>query len=159
MSVLIVLLIGAILLPLISLSQKRHFTIAEATCCQPVKLVLGGFLGLSSFCDLVAAWKKSQVLDYFEKLHDNHGSTFEMKILPQLRLPVIFTISPPNIDALLASQFMDFGLGVHRQGPFDPFSGKGIFTSDGAEWSYTRRLLRPQFLKARASLSLLNSKG
>lgn len=45
---------------------------------------------------------------------------------------------------MLATQFSDFGLGLRRQA-FGPFLGDGIFTLDGAGWSHSRAMLRPQF--------------
>lgn len=64
---------------------------------------------------------------------------------------LLFTIDPENIQALLAKQFEDFELGPVRRANFFPFLGNGIFTQDGAQWSHSRSMLRPQF--ARNSIS------
>jgi hypothetical protein len=55
------------------------------------------------------------------------------------------TIDPELVKAVLATNFKDFGLG-DRHRPFGPLLGRGIFTSDGAQWEHSRvgpiRLLR-----------------
>ena len=56
----------------------------------------------------------------------------------------INTIDPENIEAILSTQFKDFGLGAREQN-FRPLLGRGIFTQNGAEWKYSRDLLRPIF--------------
>ncbi|KAK5215519.1 hypothetical protein LTR96_011283 [Exophiala xenobiotica] len=68
------------------------------------------------------------------------------------------TADPKNVQAILATQFNDFELGPLRFGMFGPFIGKGIFTSDGKDWSHSRGLLRPQFTRAQvADLTLEES--
>lgn len=67
---------------------------------------------------------------------------------------LLFTIDPENIQAILAKQFDDFELGPTRRANFMPFLGNGIFTADGAQWSHSRSMLRPQF--ARNSISDLD---
>jgi cytochrome P450 len=56
-----------------------------------------------------------------------------------------FTLEPANIQALLATQFQDFGTGHERYQQFKPVLGKSIFSSDGAFWEHSRALFRPQF--------------
>lgn len=46
----------------------------------------------------------------------------------------IGTSDPKNIQALLALQFKDFGLGPRRRQNFYPMLGNGIFTADGEMW-------------------------
>ena len=43
--------------------------------------------------------------------------------------PTTFTIDPKNIQAVLATQFKDFGLGDMRNGNFNPLLGHGIVSS------------------------------
>ncbi|KAK5061104.1 hypothetical protein LTR84_007646 [Exophiala bonariae] len=69
-----------------------------------------------------------------------------------------YTVDPKNVQAILATQFNDFELGPLRSGAFGPLIGKGIFTSDGKEWSHSRGLLRPQFTRSQvADLALEES--
>lgn len=50
-------------------------------------------------------------------------STFYQNVLGS---PAIFTVDPKNIQAILATQFKDFGLGKARNNNFSPLLGKGI---------------------------------
>jgi cytochrome P450 len=59
---------------------------------------------------------------------------------------VILTVEPDNLKAMLATQFSDFGLGLRHE-QFYPLLGDGIFTLDGAGWTHSRALLRPQFAR------------
>ncbi|USP73415.1 translation initiation factor if-2 [Curvularia clavata] len=63
----------------------------------------------------------------------------------------IFTIEPKNIQAILATQFKDFGLGKVRNRNFSPLLGHGIFSTDGEQWANARSLLRPQFARDQVS--------
>lgn len=62
-----------------------------------------------------------------------------------------FTTEPRNIQAILATQFKDFGLGDARNNNFFPLLGHGIFASDGKQWEHSRALLRPQFIREQIS--------
>ncbi|GAB7349065.1 hypothetical protein MBLNU459_g8025t2 [Dothideomycetes sp. NU459] len=64
------------------------------------------------------------------------------------------TVDPKNIQAVLATQFKDFGLGQTRCNNFSPLLGHGIFAADGKGWEHARAMLRPQF--ARDQVSDLN---
>ncbi|KAI1529187.1 CypX, Cytochrome P450 [Pyrenophora tritici-repentis] len=70
----------------------------------------------------------------------------------------IFTVEPRNIQAILATQFKDFGLGELRNESFSPLLGRGIFSSDGEQWSHARALLRPQFARDQVGDLNLNEK-
>jgi len=43
--------------------------------------------------------------------------------------PMTFTIEPENIQAILAKQFKEFGLGETRNANFNPLLGHGIVSS------------------------------
>lgn len=58
---------------------------------------------------------------------------------------MINTIDPGNVQAMLAKQFDDFGVGSERKAAFDPLIGHGIFTADGPAWQEARKLIRPCF--------------
>ena len=61
------------------------------------------------------------------------------------------TADPKNLQAILATQFHDFGLGPMRSGNIFPLLGKGIFTVDGKSWEHSRAMLRPQFVREQVS--------
>jgi len=77
---------------------------------------------------------------------DQYGNTLRRTGL--FNLQVIETREPINIQAVLSSNFKDFEIGQLRHKSFAPLLGKGIFTSDGADWEHYRALFRPHFSKA-----------
>ena len=64
-------------------------------------------------------------------VHNRYGATFTATAM--LR-KFIVTNDPENIQAVLATKFHDFQLGS-RLKFFGPLLGRGIFTSDGHDWS------------------------
>ena len=62
---------------------------------------------------------------------------------------MLFTGDPENIKAILATQFGDYGKGEPFHRDWKDFLGDGIFTTDGQQWSESRNLLRPLFIKTR----------
>lgn len=55
------------------------------------------------------------------------------------------TIDPQNLQALLATNFKDFGTGERRSKQFGALLGYNIFTSDGEFWAHSRAMFRPLF--------------
>ena len=55
------------------------------------------------------------------------------------------------IQAVLTTQFYDFGKGEQFQREWNDFLGHSIFTTDDKQWSSSRQLLRPLFIKDRVS--------
>jgi cytochrome P450 len=54
-------------------------------------------------------------------------------------------LHPANVEALLSTNFRDYGFGARRS-VFAPLLGSGgIFTQEGAAWRHSRELLRKQF--------------
>ncbi|KAK4635923.1 Cytochrome P450 monooxygenase alt2 [Fulvia fulva] len=81
---------------------------------------------------------------------------------------LLATIEPANIQAMLATQFNDFGIGSRRINMFYPLLGNSIFSSDGQSWAHARALFRPQFSREQindldetenASRALINAIG
>lgn len=83
------------------------------------------------------------MVEFITQKYNEYGWTFEQSVLGRSG---ISTIEPENLKALLATQFNDFCLGT-REREFGPLLGQGIFTLDGAGWSHSRALLRPQFTR------------
>jgi cytochrome P450 len=114
-----------------------------------------GFGGFNNLKQMMAADKASLFPDLLVKrerdmseLHGREVSTFKNYILFQ---DVYFTSDPKNIQALLATQFNDFGLGPARIGNMSQTLGSGIFTQDGKPWEHSRALLRPNFVRDQVS--------
>lgn len=66
------------------------------------------------------------------------------------------TADPRNIQAILATQFKDFRMGVARRTNLNPVLGGSVFALDGAAWHDAREVIRPIFSREQVSdLSLL----
>ncbi|CAN3357011.1 cytochrome P450 52A12 [Diutina catenulata] len=102
-------------------------------------------LGFRLAATLLKKKAKGEMIDY---TGDRFMVFPEVKTV-QMRMagvPVISTIDPENIKAILATQFNDFSLGT-RHAQFDPVLGDGIFTLDKEGWKHSRQMLRPQFAR------------
>ncbi|KAJ8108902.1 hypothetical protein OPT61_g7846 [Boeremia exigua] len=99
----------------------------------------------------MAADNRRDVIGYFKQRVDTACAeegrtimTFALKVLGQRSY---FTNDPKNVQAVLATQFKDFGLGWLRNASFGQLLGNGIFSSDGEQWQHSRNMLRPQFVR------------
>jgi hypothetical protein len=119
----------------------RHRQLARSLSCKPANFAPSGPFGLVAFYQVSQAVKEKRWLPFVESEFRQHGTTF---VRPILGRDIYMTCNPENVKALLATQFTDFGLG-NRYEHFLPLLGDGIFTLDGAGWSHSRSLLRPQF--------------
>jgi cytochrome P450 len=63
----------------------------------------------------------------------------------------LFTADEKNIQAMLATKFIDYDVGKVRRGNFMPLLGCGIFTQDGEQWEHSRAIMRPQFKRDQVS--------
>jgi len=60
---------------------------------------------------------------------------------------VVNTMDPKNVQTILAVNFKDWEIGKRRSAQFGAILGNSILTTDGAEWSHSRGLARPQFTR------------
>ncbi|KAJ9311861.1 hypothetical protein DTO271D3_7855 [Paecilomyces variotii] len=141
--------VGILLIATRYLARRfTHRRQAKALSCKPPRATVpAGIFGINSFCDLKKAGQEKRFVGRIRELHDEYGTTYLMNILGT---NCIFTIEPENIKAVLATQFNDFSFG-RRHEVFAPLLGDGIFTLDGAGWSHSRALLRPQFTRDQVS--------
>ncbi|MCJ1384487.1 hypothetical protein MMC17_007604 [Xylographa soralifera] len=115
--------------------------------CKPVVIWPSSdpLLGLDLFLSTRRALKEHRQLAKTRSRFAALGvNTFQIKILTQT---VTVTIEPENLKAIQSLQFKQFGLGSRRIKSFTTFLGKGIFTTDGAAWSHSREMLRPNFTR------------
>lgn len=68
----------------------------------------------------------------------------------------INTCDTEIVKAILATNFKDFGLGT-RQLSFGPLLGRGIFTTDGAQWEHSRVSLFVGYTISKHSPYILHS--
>ncbi|EUC39308.1 hypothetical protein COCCADRAFT_21391 [Bipolaris zeicola 26-R-13] len=141
----------------IILSRKRATTARQLGClpAPPLELVPFDPLGLHNIAILIQADKNSLIPQWMEERHKRacakagrEITTFHQNVMGGENY---FTIEPKNIQAILATQFKDFGLGVVRNRNFSPLLGHGIFSTDGEQWAGARALLRPQFARDQVS--------
>jgi len=93
-------------------------------------------IGLKLLRSMRVASKSSNSLQAnLKRFETAGGDTYQATVLGRT---FINTKDPENIQAVLATNFKDFDLGQSRIKTFDPFLGKGIFTSDGAHWEESR---------------------
>lgn len=113
------------------LNSRRHAAAARRLGCQPAYNMSGiDPLGLDNILKLLRADKEQRLPQFLKDRMDNL-STKEGKKPTTVYQNVMgagayFTVEPRNIQAILATQFKDFGLGERRNGNFFPLLGAGI---------------------------------
>lgn len=81
------------------------------------------------------------LMDTFLGFHRKLGWTFSNKLLGGQSWG---TVEPRNLEAMMSTNFDDWGLGPRRPIMFPAF-GDGIFVQEGPAWKHSREILRPQF--------------
>ncbi|WEW59052.1 hypothetical protein PRK78_004520 [Emydomyces testavorans] len=105
-------------------------------------------LGLDLALRVAKAGKSKTFLQDFQTRFRTYGNTYSMKLMGK---NAIATCEPENLKAALATKFNDFTLSTLRKSSFQPLFGKGIFTTDGAEWEHSRAMLRPNFVRSQVA--------
>jgi cytochrome P450 len=134
---------------LLALFLERSFHLRKLTqqkrCQAPPRLPQKDpVLGIDTLIESYRHILNHSYLSLLQSRFTKYGNTHSFNSLGPT---VINTIDPENVQAMLAKQFEDFGLGSRRKAAFDPLIGHGIFTSDGPAWQEARRLIRPGFEK------------
>ncbi|KAF2870936.1 cytochrome P450 52A12 [Massariosphaeria phaeospora] len=137
-------------------TELRHRYNARKLDCQiPPRFVAGDYLGIINIRNSIKANNDFRLLDHLKGVMDHvserEGFPHNTVYQNLLGSPAVFTTDPKNIQTILAVQFKNFGLGDSRNGNFYPLLGRGIFSSDGAQWEHARALLRPQFAREQVS--------
>ncbi|KAG2412497.1 hypothetical protein HFD88_010054 [Aspergillus terreus] len=136
-------------------TRIHHARNARAWRCQPAPFYPSDLLGISTLREILHALKEYELPRLFQRRYERMcaraGRTVDTFCVTQLGRETVFTCDPKNVQAMLATQFKDFGVGPARQTSVELFLGHGIFTSDGDEWAHSRALLRPQFTRDQIS--------
>ena len=101
--------------------------------------------GISTIFENRRYFKAHKILERSLRRFREIGPTFEIKILNR---SFRITIEPENLKQIQSVQFKNWSLGHERNTTFRTFLGEGIFTTDGASWSHSREMLRPNFVKS-----------
>ena len=111
-------------------------------CQPPPRLINQRPLGLDRLEQIFRANSESRLMELFLFHFRLWGTTLEQVFLGA---QAFGTIEPANLEAILCTNFQDWGMGPRRKVMF-PFFGDGIFTQEGTDWKHSRELLRPQFV-------------
>ncbi|KAH8664403.1 putative cytochrome P450 [Xylariales sp. PMI_506] len=122
--------------------------------CEPIREypLKDPILGLDYVISSTRAFRQKNLLEKTSERFRSIGYTFRVR---GFHRRTTFTADPENVKTILSSRFKDFALGG-RSSIMGPMLGKGIFTTDGSEWTHSRAFLRPYFTKDHvADLSIL----
>ena len=120
--------------------------ISKHNCKDPVRLYYKWPLAIDLMVEAFKADQAGAIMAFFLSIIERTGTTFEQILLGSRGID---TIDPKNLEAVLSTQFDEFGLGA-RSDNFRALLGHGIFTQDGAPWRSSRDLLKPQFMETRS---------
>lgn len=118
--------------------------------CQPPRSLpqKDQVFGLDVVFTMLRSYGDGQRSTKFKEQHEAFGSTFQSVALGKLR---IFTIEPDNLQAILSSNFKDWGVQPLRLPSWGPLLGKGVMDTDGAFWSHSRAMVQPLFRREQIS--------
>lgn len=110
--------------------RRQHAIKSRKLDCEPAPLWPATNLGISTIKQMMEAQKAGRFPAYLRE-REEVLSKSENRPVHTMRLSILgnkahFTSDPKNIQALLATQFKDFGLGSARIGNFGPLMGDGI---------------------------------
>jgi hypothetical protein len=119
------------------INERRHARNARKLGCGPAHNPNGWDLfGIVMIRDILRADKQARVPVFFKERFDLASIEQNRKISTtytnSLGSDTFHTIDPKNIQAMLATQFKDFGLGMRRHGNFNPLLGNGIVRFTGS---------------------------
>jgi hypothetical protein len=101
-------------------------------------------LGLDMVFSQIRALRQNRYLDWLSDLHANMPKTFSLNYFGSRW---IYSIEPEMLKAVYATNFKDFGVAPirrHTKGSM-PFADKGINTTDGEDWQFSKTLIKPFF--------------
>ncbi|CAI7598610.1 unnamed protein product, partial [Penicillium viridicatum] len=113
--------------------------------CQPLRMYphKDRIFGLDFVYQNVITFRRHKYLETLKNRYQTLGTTYGVRVFNRRG---ILTSDPENIKTILSTRFKDYSLG-NRVPIMGPLLGRGIFVSDGQDWSHSRALLRPNFVK------------
>lgn len=112
------------------LTEQRYRRQAREWGCEPAFREPRAWYGIRLIRDYIQAIREERATLFFVEWQEKNATTFVSRFFDA---DLVNTSEPANIQAILATQFEDFYLGFRLQS-WSPMFGKGIFTTDGAEW-------------------------
>jgi len=112
-------------------SNRRHAARArEFDCKMPPRVPCPDPFGISNIRRLLKSDREKRMPEYLIEKTENvsrlEGRNVSTMVQTLLGKDGFFTVEPKNIQAILATQFKDFGLGDARNNNFKPLLGRGI---------------------------------
>ncbi|RHZ63239.1 cytochrome P450 [Aspergillus thermomutatus] len=122
---------------------RRHI-VAKHGCQPPPRYPSKDpIFGLDFVLKNVRTFRNHVYLQELLNRYRDLGTTYSVRVFYRRG---IITCDPENIKTILSTRFKDYSLG-NRTAIMGPLLGKGIFVNDGEEWSHSRSLLRPNFVR------------
>ncbi|RDL38562.1 uncharacterized protein BP5553_02902 [Venustampulla echinocandica] len=120
--------------------------------CQDPKIVPNKLpWGLERYSVLITGFDGIDPLEDIIRKRSEKMGCHTYRTFSAFNSSVVGTSEPENIQAVLATKFHDFDIGIARQKNFFDMLGNGIFTAEGERWSHYRHQLRPQFTRDQVS--------
>ncbi|KAK2036264.1 cytochrome P450 [Colletotrichum somersetense] len=125
--------------------RRRQFS-RKYGCLPPPKAPLRDpIMGIDNTLANMQAVREHRSLKLFEDRFYTISETYSSKLL--FGAPIIITMDPENIRAILNTHFNDYAIAPFRQPALRHLLGDGIFVVDGEKWQSSRALLRPNFAR------------
>jgi len=107
------------------------------------------YMGFDIAFGMAKSLKNHTFLLWLRNLHDGFPGKSKTFTIDFLGRHVIHTIEPENMKHLSSIVWQDFGVEPLRRqsGASMPFADKGVNTTDGHDWAFSRFLIKPYFLR------------
>ncbi|CAI7621811.1 unnamed protein product [Penicillium manginii] len=106
-------------------------------------------MGFDIALSMAKSLRNHTFLLWLRMLHDTGPGKAKTFTIDFLGRHMIHTIEPENMKAISATVWKDFGVEPLRRstGASMPFADKGVNTTDGHDWAFSRFLIKPYFLR------------
>ncbi|KAL2863129.1 cytochrome P450 [Aspergillus lucknowensis] len=122
-----------------------RYRFAKAHGCGPIPAIptYDPFMALDRLYFNIKTAKQRKILETNVARFVELGNTVRAQ---RITTPMILTREPENVKTILSLKFNDYSMGDRLQ-IFGRLLGHGIFTSDGEDWTRSRHMIRPNFVK------------
>lgn len=132
----------AVIFVLFLLQKLRNYRLAYSNGCKPCPhYPHRDPFGFDYMIQNARAFKEAKYLPKLLDAFDQFGHTWQRNVIGT---PVIATMDPVNIQAVLIAKDEHWGVEAERNVMWRPLFGKeSVFTNDGHIWGYSRNLIKP----------------
>ena len=130
------------------LQEETNFGLRHG--CEPIPQLPNSWpLGIDWIHKIFQKDAEGHLLQFFSSVADDYVPRNMVSQMFLLGPRAYHVMDPVNVEAILSTNFHDYGFGMRRQ-VFAPLLGDGIFTQEGAAWKHSRELLRGQFVRTQS---------